>query len=38
MDILRHGSEVEVISPAKLRTRLEQELKAALGFYKTISD
>ena len=34
MDILRHGSEVEVIAPIKLRDRLQQELKSALDFYK----
>ena len=33
MDILRHGSEVEVISPQKLRKRVGQELKAALKYY-----
>jgi predicted DNA-binding transcriptional regulator YafY len=33
MDILRHGAEVEVIAPVKLRKRIQQELKAALEFY-----
>jgi len=33
MDILRHGSEVEVIAPQKLRKRVGQELKAALKYY-----
>ena len=35
MDILRHGAEVEVIAPARLRKRLQQELKAALTRYST---
>ena len=33
MDILRHGPEVEVIAPTKLRGRLQKELKAALTHY-----
>ncbi len=33
MDILRHGAEVEVIAPQKLRKRVGQELKATLEFY-----
>jgi predicted DNA-binding transcriptional regulator YafY len=33
MDILRHGPEVEVIAPTKLRSRLQKELKAALTHY-----
>ena len=33
MDILRHGSEVEIISPQKLRKRVGQELKSALKYY-----
>lgn len=33
MDILRHGAEVEVISPQKLRKRVAQELKSALKYY-----
>ena len=33
MDILRHGSEVEIISPQKLRKRVAQELKSALKYY-----
>ena len=33
MDILRHGAEVEVISPQKLRKRVGQELKSALKYY-----
>ena len=33
MDILRHGAEVEVIAPQKLRKRVGQELKAALKYY-----
>ena len=35
MDILRHGSEVEVIAPEKLRERIRRELDQALKFYKT---
>lgn len=33
MDILRHGSEVEVIAPEKLRIRIHQELKSTLEIY-----
>jgi predicted DNA-binding transcriptional regulator YafY len=35
MDILRHGAEVEVIASAKLRKRIQQELRAALTRYST---
>jgi predicted DNA-binding transcriptional regulator YafY len=38
MDILRHGSEVEVIAPEKLRERIRGELDKALKFYKTTSN
>ena len=37
MDILRHGSEVEVIAPEKLRERIRRELDQALNFYKMTS-
>ena len=33
MDILRHGAEVKVIAPQKLRKRVEQELRSALKHY-----
>ena len=33
MDILKHGSGVEVIGPATLKKRVAEELKKALGFY-----
>jgi predicted DNA-binding transcriptional regulator YafY len=33
MDILKHGSGVEVISPANLKTRVKAELKKALDKY-----
>jgi predicted DNA-binding transcriptional regulator YafY len=33
MDILKHGSEVEVISPASLRNRIKEELKKTLNQY-----
>ena len=33
MDILRHGSEVEVIAPEKLRERIRKELERAFKFY-----
>ena len=35
MDILRHGSEVEVIAPEKLRIRIHQELRSTLEIYQT---
>ena len=38
MDILRHGSEVEVIAPEKLRGRIRRELDRVLKFYKTTSN
>ena len=38
MDILRHGSEVEVIAPEKLRERIRRELDQVLKFYKTTSN
>ena len=38
MDILRHGSEVEVIAPEKLRERISRELDRALKFYETTSN
>ena len=34
MDILRHGAEVEVLGPEKLRTRVSQALAAALKNYR----
>ena len=33
MDILRHGSEVSVIGPKKLRDRIAEELKKTMKFY-----
>lgn len=33
MDILKHGAEVEVLSPAGLRTRVRQALQAAIALY-----
>lgn len=33
MDILRHGSAVEVLAPARLRRAVAAELRAALGTY-----
>jgi predicted DNA-binding transcriptional regulator YafY len=33
MDILRHGEEVEVVAPAKLRERVAGRLRAALAAY-----
>jgi predicted DNA-binding transcriptional regulator YafY len=33
MDILKHGSGVEVIGPASLKKRVAEELKKALNFY-----
>jgi predicted DNA-binding transcriptional regulator YafY len=33
MDILKHGSGVEVIGPASLKKRVAEELKKALSFY-----
>jgi predicted DNA-binding transcriptional regulator YafY len=33
MDILRHGPEVEVLSPARLRTQVREQLAAALRRY-----
>ena len=38
MDILRHGSEVEVIAPAKLRERVMKELEKVMRFYRAESD
>ena len=35
MDILRHGSEVVVIAPEKLRIRIHQELRSTLEIYQT---
>jgi predicted DNA-binding transcriptional regulator YafY len=33
MDILKHGSEVEVIAPASLRKRIKEELQKTLQRY-----
>jgi predicted DNA-binding transcriptional regulator YafY len=33
MDILRHGSEVEVASPDSLREEVKQRLRVALQLY-----
>jgi predicted DNA-binding transcriptional regulator YafY len=33
MDILKHGSEVEVIAPASLRKRVKEELQKNLKNY-----
>jgi predicted DNA-binding transcriptional regulator YafY len=33
MDILKHGSEVEVIAPASLRKRIKEELQKTLQKY-----
>ena len=33
MDILKHGSGVEVISPANLKNKVKAELKKALESY-----
>jgi len=33
MDILKHGPEVEVLAPQKLRARVAEELQAAAKFY-----
>jgi len=33
MDILKHGSAVQVIAPASLKTKVANELKKALGQY-----
>jgi predicted DNA-binding transcriptional regulator YafY len=33
MDILRHGSDVEVVAPAELRASVVRQLQAALGQY-----
>lgn len=33
MDVMRHGSEVEVVAPQHLRDRIKDILKAALGKY-----
>ena len=38
MDILRHGSEVEVIAPVKLRERVMKELEKVMRFYRAESD
>ena len=35
MDILKHGSGVEVISPASLKNKVKAELKAAFSAYKS---
>lgn len=34
MDILRHGAEVEVLAPASLRQRVQQQLRSALDQYR----
>ncbi len=34
MDILRHGADVEVLAPAKLRTRVKEALASALRNYR----
>lgn len=36
MDILKHGSSVQVISPISLKNRVERELEEALSFYKGV--
>jgi predicted DNA-binding transcriptional regulator YafY len=33
MDVLRHGSHVEVLAPASLRAAVAEELRAALKRY-----
>jgi predicted DNA-binding transcriptional regulator YafY len=33
MDVLRHGAEVEVVSPPELRTEVQRRLRAALALY-----
>lgn len=33
MDILKHGKEVEVISPADLRTKVAEQAKALIAYY-----
>jgi predicted DNA-binding transcriptional regulator YafY len=33
MDILKHGSEVEVMAPASLRKRVKEEMLKALKMY-----
>jgi predicted DNA-binding transcriptional regulator YafY len=34
MDILKHGSGVEVLGPASLKSRVKAELEKALGSYR----
>ena len=33
MDILRHGPDVEVLAPASLRDRVQEQLNATLAQY-----
>ena len=33
MDILKHGSDVEVMAPASLRKRIKDELQKAFTLY-----
>jgi predicted DNA-binding transcriptional regulator YafY len=37
MDILKHGSGVEVISPASLKNKVKAELQKALNSYSTLT-
>jgi predicted DNA-binding transcriptional regulator YafY len=34
MDIMKHGSGVEVLGPASLKSRVKAELEKALGSYR----
>jgi predicted DNA-binding transcriptional regulator YafY len=36
MEILKHGSEVEVVSPASLRKRVKDELSKSLSNYQGV--
>ena len=34
-ELLSHGSSIEVIEPAELKTAIREELQRALDYYKT---
>jgi predicted DNA-binding transcriptional regulator YafY len=37
MDVLRHGSEVEVLEPKELRQQVQEQLRQALSQYTGLS-